>query len=64
MSHTKTLDVCGSLLYKLFSARVQCSNTVTNTRHRKNNNQSFVRNMYSEMLKMKYISVGLQFEVL
>ena len=28
LSHTKTLDVCGSLVYKLFSARVHCSNHV------------------------------------
>ena len=28
LSHTKTLDVCGSLTYRLFSARVQCSNHV------------------------------------
>ena len=54
--------------HRLFSARVQCSNhatgTVTNTRHRKHNNQRFVRKMYSEMLKMKYMSVGLQFDIL
>ena len=42
-----------------------CTGTVTNTRHsRKYNNQSFVRKKYSEMLIMKYISVGLQFEAL
>ena len=45
-------------------AAIIYTGTVTNTRHRKHNNQSFIRKMYSEMLKMKYMSVGLQFDVL
>ena len=41
-----------------------CTATATNTRHRKHNYQSLVTKMYPEMLKMKYMSVCLQFEVL
>ena len=67
LSHSKTLDVCGSLACVIFCPRAvqqSCTGTVTNTRHSKHNNQSFVRKMYSEMLKMKYMNVGLQFDVL